>query len=415
MKVFMKHFNSKNIFSRIKPRVSYGVNGNIDVLSNFGVYGLYGETSVYGGQTGYANTNLPTLGLKWERATTLNLGMDLGLFNNRINILADYFIRDVDDKLANLNLPQWTGFSSILVNNGTLRNKGFELELHATIVNSENWNWNIGGTYFTQKRYVMSLPDNGIENNRQGGIEVYDPDTGGTKFIGGLQEGQRVGLDLVVGYIQTGVYQSQDQLDEHAGRRVMFANKPDFQQLGDVIWGDVNGDNIIDYRDRVILGRTTPDFFGGFTSDLTFKNFNLFVKTDFAVGHIIANNTRIRGMSQVQGFQNWTTEILDSWTPENSNTNVARFDMTDPQQNHRIHNSRYWEKGDYLALREVTLSYNVPGKLVYNFFQNLRVYATGSNLAYFNKYSGHSPENGGVDNGTFPLPISYTLGLNLSF
>jgi TonB-linked SusC/RagA family outer membrane protein len=420
---FYESSNVESLVSRIKPRVSYGVNGNIDVLSNYGVYGLYAETAVYGGQTGYANTNLPTLGLKWERATTLNFGLDLGLFKNRVNLLVDYFIRDVDDKLAGLTLPQWTGFSSILVNNGTLRNKGFELELDATIVNNDNWNWNIGGTYFTQKRYVESLPDNGVENNRQGGIEVYDPETDGTRYIGGLQEGQRVGTDIVTAYIQEGVYQTEADLAEHEGRRVEMATNPEFQQLGDSRWRDVNGDNIIDFRDRVKIGRITPDFFGGFTSDLTYKNFNLFIKTDFALGHLIQNNARSRGMAQVQGNMNWTNELLDTWTEENPNTNVPRYDFTDPQRNHLSFpyggqynsSSRYWEKGDYLALREVTLSYNVPGELIGNVFQNLRIYGTGSNLAYFNDYTGYSPENGGIDSGRFPLPVSYTLGVNLSF
>lgn len=414
-----------NVFTRLKPRVSYGVNGNIDVLSNFGVYGLYGETAVYDSQTGYANTNLPTLGLKWERSTTLNIGFDFGLWENRINILADYFIRNVDDKLAGLTLPQWTGFSSILTNNGTLQNRGLELELNATLVNTENWNWNLGGTYFTQKRYAESLPDNGLENNRQGGIEIYDPETGETKYVGGLQEGQRVGYDIVTAYMQDGVYQTEADLAEDEGRRVEFASNPEFQQLGDSRWRDVNGDNIIDFRDRVVIGRTTPDFFGGFTSDLTYKNFNLFVKTDFAFGHLIQNNARSRGMAQVQGNMNWTNELLETWSPDNPNSNVPRFDFTDPQRNHLSHpyggqynsSSRYWEKGDYLALREVTLSYNLPGDELFGggLFQKIRVYATGSNLAYFNDYTGNSPEEGGIDSGRYPLPISYTLGLNLNF
>lgn len=419
---FYENSALSRVLTRLKPRLSYGVNGNIDVLSNFGVFGLYGETAVYDSQTGYANTNLPTLGLKWERSTTFNVGFDFGFWGDRINILADYFIRNVDDKLAGLTLPQWTGFSSILTNNGTLQNRGLELELNATLVNTDDWNWNVGGTYFTQRRYVKSLPDNGVENNRQGGIEIYDPETGDTKYIGGLQEGQRVGTDIVTSYIQEGVYQTEEDLAEHEGRRVDFATNPDFQQLGDSRWRDVNGDNVIDFRDRVPLGRVTPDFFGGFTSDLTYKNFNLFVKTDFALGHLILNSPRVRGMGQVQGNQNWTTEILETWTEENPTSNVPRYDFTDPQRNHQPFggqfngSSRYWEKGDYLALREVTLSYNLPGDIFNNnLFQNLRLYATGGNLAYFNDYTGNSPENGGVDTGRYPLPVTYTLGLNVTF
>ena len=420
---FYEGSNLSQYVSRIKPRISYGVNGNIDVLSNFGVFGLYGETSVYDTQTGYGNTALPTLDLKWERATTSNFGLDLGLFGNRVNILADYFIRDVDDKLANLTLPLWTGFSSIRTNNGTMRSKGFEVELDAVVISTDNWNWSIGGTYFTQKRYAHSLPDNGVENNRQGGQEIYDPTTGETIYVGGLQEGQRVGYDLVVAYVQDGVYKTQADLDEHSGRSVAFATDPDMQQLGDSRWKDRNGDNIIDYRDREVIGRTTPDFFGGFTSDLTYKNFNLFIKTDFAMGHLILNNSRVRGMSQVQGNQNWTSEVTQAWSKDNPDSDIPRYDFTDPQRNHLSHpyggqhqsSTRYWEKGDYLALREVTLSYNLPGDIIGQYFKNLRVYATGGNLAYFNSYSGNSPENGGIDTGRYPLPKTYTLGVNLTF
>ncbi len=121
-----------NYINKLKPRISYGVNGNIESLRRIGTYGVYGEystTSVYDSQTGYVNNKLPLLDLKWERSTTLNFGLDLGLFNNKVNIIADYFIRDVKDKLSSLTLPLWTGFGAITTNNGTLRNKGLELQV----------------------------------------------------------------------------------------------------------------------------------------------------------------------------------------------------------------------------------------------------------------------------------------------
>ncbi|HET7360465.1 MAG TPA: SusC/RagA family TonB-linked outer membrane protein [Salinimicrobium sp.] len=422
---FFQDFGINSFVSRLKPRVSYGVNGNIDVLSNYGVFGLYSETDVYDTQTGYGNSNLPVLDLTWERSTTLNFGLDVGLFDDRISILADYFIRDVEDKLADLPLPLWTGFSSILTNNGVLRNKGLELELNAVVVNSEDWNWTLGGTYFTQKGYVQKLPENGLENNRQDVIEIYDPATGDTQFVGGLQEGQRVGLDIVTAYIPMGVYNTEAELQEDAGRVVQFASDPEFQQLGDTRWKDLNGDNIIDFKDRMVIGRTTPEFFGGITSDLTYKNFNLFIKTDFAMGHLILNASRLRGMSQVQGNQNWTTEILKTWTPGNSDSNVPRFDFTDPQGNHQAgggstgsqysDSARYWEKGDYFSLREVTLSYTFDNEPIKNVLQNLRLYISGGNITYFSDYTGNSPEEGGIDRGRFPLPITYTVGVSATF
>jgi len=136
---FFMNSGISDVVTTFKPRVSYGVNGNLSaletykdirnlrVLENYQVFGSYESQGVYDGQTGYANTILPTPDLQWERSTTLNFGLDLGLFNNRVSVIGEYFIRDVKDKISELTLPYWTGFSSITTNNGTLRNKGFEL------------------------------------------------------------------------------------------------------------------------------------------------------------------------------------------------------------------------------------------------------------------------------------------------
>ncbi|MCB0666672.1 MAG: TonB-dependent receptor, partial [Saprospiraceae bacterium] len=114
---FFQGSSISQVVTKIKPRFSYGVNGNQEVLSNYGVNGAYGSQGVYNGQTGYANSALPTLGLLWEKATTINFGLDASFLNDRISIIADIYSRDIKDKLANLTLPYYTGFSSILTNN----------------------------------------------------------------------------------------------------------------------------------------------------------------------------------------------------------------------------------------------------------------------------------------------------------
>lgn len=416
---FKDSFVSK-AFSRLKPRFSYGQSGNIEVLSNFGVFGSYGDTGVYNGVTGYANNGLPTLGLRWEKSTTANYGLDVSLLNGRVNIIADYFVRDVKDKLSTLIIPAYTGFTGILTNNGTLRNKGFELQLNADIINTENLRWNFGTTFSKIKSFVQKLPENDNDLNRQGGTEIDDPNKDGmeTIFVGGLQEGERVGLDVVVAFEQESIYANQAEVDADADRVDVFLFNQTQRFPGDVRWKDLNGDDRIDALDRKVIGRTTPDFVGGFTSSLDYKGFNLFVKTDFAIGHLIKSDLRERGLSQVQGNQNGGIEILDTWSPTNTNASIARFDFTDPQRNHRRGVSRLWEKGDYLALREVTLSYNFPTKWFNNKISAFRIYATGTNLHYFKKYFGNAPEHipgqNGIDSGRFPLPKTYTLGLNIT-
>lgn len=407
--------------SKIKPRLSYGVNGKVDALSNYGVFGAYGSQGVYDGQTGYANTSLPTLDLRWERSATFNIGLDMSFFNDRFSMIADYYVRDVKDKIADLTLPYWTGFSSIQTNNGTFRNRGFELQLNGDIIAYKDFRWNAGFTFFTNKSFVLSLPENGNEFNRQGGTQVFNPVTGEVEWVGGLQEGKRVGLDEIVTYGQDYVYKDQAAVEEHASREdVLLPNR--FKRYpGDVAWEDLNGDNIINQLDRKVIGRTTPLFFGGFTSNFSYKNFSLFVKTDFATGHIIYNHIRGKGYAQTQGNLNQPIEVLDSWTPENTETDLPRMVFVDVQRNilrgdgNTSRNDRFWEKGDYLAIRELTLNYSIPKDFTKGVFKNVNIYATGSNLHYFKSYSGDSPEEGGSQQGNFPMPRTYTAGINLTF
>ena len=432
---FFTDSDLKNVISNLKPRISYGVNGNIEVLSNFGVFGTYGTTTLYESLTGYRNNALPNLNLMWERSNTLNFGLDLGMFNNRITLIADYFIRNVNDKLAGLTLPLWTGFSSINTNNGTLQNRGLELALTADIVKTKDWNWKLGANYYSVRNYAVKLPDNGQEFNRQGGTLIWDESLGKEVWAGSLREGHRVDNDQIIAYVFDGVYKTQAEIDAHAGRQIAFATKGTGTkiELGTSKWKDLNGDNIINEKDRKVIGRYAPKFIGGVTSDLSYKNFNLFMKGDYAIGHMIINGRSVKGLAQTQGNQNGPIDIKNAWSPENPNSDLPRYYFTDPQKNYTAQghdegsqwysSSMFWEKGDYFAMREITLSYNLSGQLLNNVISNARFFVTGANLFYLSGYSGSSPEEanyigaqyGGVDRGRFPMPRTFTFGLNVSF
>ena len=414
--------------SRIKPRLSYGVNGNQDVLSNYGVFGAYGSQGVYDGQTGYANSLLPTLDLLWEKSTTFNVGLDISFFDERLTFITDYYTRDIKDKLADLTLPFYTGFSSILTNNGTIRNKGFELQVNGDIIRNDNLTWNVGATFTTNKNYVIKLPDNDNDLNRQGGQLIWNPSVGQEEWVGGFQEGQRSGNDLVVAFEQDGVYANQAEADEDNGITDEFAQAASTNQrwAGDSRWVDQNNDGVINGLDRKVIGRTTPNIVGGLTSSLNYKNFRLFVKTDFAAGHLVWNHIRAKGYGQTQGNLNQPIEVLDSWTPTNTDTDWPRMVFVNDARNvwrgnesreslQNFGNEQFWEKGDYLALREVTLSYDIPKEYFNDAIQRLNIYVTGSNLHYFKSMSGDTPEIGGVQYGAFPVPKTITLGLNVTF
>ena len=428
MEDFFKESSISNIVSKLKPRLSFGVNGNQEVLSNYGVNGAYGSQGVYNGQTGYANSALPTLGLLWEKATTFNFGLDASLFNDRLTFISDVYTRDIKDKLANLTLPFYTGFSSILTNNGTIRNKGIELQVDGQVIRKKDLSWNVGATFTRNRNYVVKLPENDNDLNRQGGTRIWNPETGQEEWVGGLQEGQRLGTDLVVAFEQASIYASQAEADADNEITDVFmpATSRNQRWAGDPKWVDQNNDGIIDELDRKVIGRTTPDFIGGITSSLQYKNFGLFVKTDFATGHLVWNHIRAKGYGQTQGNLNQPIEVLESWTPENTVTDWPRMVFVNAAKNvwrgnesesslQNFGNDQFWEKGDYLAIREVSLSYNVPADYFKGTIQALSIYVTLSNIHYFKGMSGDTPEIGGVQYGAFPLPKTVTVGGNVTF
>lgn len=229
-----------------------------------------------------------------------------------------------------------------------------------------------------------------------------------------------MGNDLIVTYIQDYIYANDAEVAEHEGRIDVLLPDNTKRYPGDVAWVDVNGDNTINSFDRQIIGRATPDVYGGISSNLQYKKFGLYVKTDFAFGHLIYNHIRGKGLAQTQGNLNQDAIVLDSWTPENTDTDVPRFVFVDAQRNifrgsEGIVNSRFWEKGNYLALREVTLSYDLSGIVLQDQVKRLNLYLTGSNIHYFKSYSGNTPEEGGYQAGEFPVPRSLTFGLNITF
>lgn len=416
---FFKDSKVNNIVSMVKPRLSYGVNGNIDLLGDYQVYGLYNNQGIYRNDTGYGSTSLPIPDLKWERSTTLNAGLDIGFFENRLSFIAEYFVRDVHDKLSELTLPHYTGFNSVLTNNGVLRNKGFELTMNTNIIRKEDLNVTFGAIVSQVKNYVVQLPSNGNVNNRQGGTQVYNPNTGQIEWVGGLQEGQRVGTDLVITYVPDGIYRNQDEVDADADLRDDLLPNPYKRYPGDVRWKDRNGDGVIDSYDMEVIGRTTPTVTGGFNTNIRYKKLSLFVQADYAVGHMVYNHIRGKGLAQTQGNLNQDATVLNSWTPDNPNTDVPRMVFVDAQRNYfrgneATVNANLWEKGDYLALREVTFSYSLESEKFKKAFKRLDLYVTGSNLLYLTGYSGMTPERGGYQHGEYPMPRTYTFGINLT-
>jgi TonB-linked SusC/RagA family outer membrane protein len=445
---FFENSGISNIISSFKPRVSYGVNGNIAGIGNYDVQGVYSSQGNYNGALGFLNTGIINSDLRWEKSKTTDIGADVGILKNRISFLFDYFDRRTSDLLTDLTLPSYVGFSSVKTNLGTFQNKGYEFTINASIIRSAGGlNWDVSANVSYIKNKILQLPYNGNDKNRQGGLQVYDPKQGKVVWVGGLQEGQAIGD--IYGFKQSSIFKDDADVAKTAGNRYdAVANITGPNRTGgtgkitpgDVNWQDLDRNDTIDSRDQVYLGNYNPKYTGGFTTTLSFKGFSFFTRFEYALGHTIYNDLLARTLGNFQGTFNYTEEQKRAWSPVNTVTDIPKVYYADQvaapvgKKNYtRVNNasivlngnnSQYYEKGDYLACREITLSYDISKNVLAKtrILSQARIYASLNNLFYITKFSGPTPEppisNGvlsGLYTGTYPTPKSVVLGVQVSF
>lgn len=404
-----------SVASSLKLRGSYGVNGNISGLGNYQAQGAYSVGSRYFGDAAIFNSSLANAELQWERSKTLNFGFDLGLVNNRANVVVDAYRRVTDNLLTELALPRTTGFTSILTNLGSLENKGIDLEISAQVLPSKSklqWTTAFNAAYVKVK--ILKLPNNGIENNRIGGVYIWDAQTGSYQWKGGLQEGGRIG-DMFA-YKQLGIYATDEQAQ--AGPKDQLVVGTDkTKHGGDVNWQDVDGNGIIDDKDRIYMGNPFPTWTGGFTNRFNYGNFSLTVRLDYTAGHMIYNETKARVLGNFSGQNAISEAVTRSWQKQGDITDIPRYYWADQNQKQNLWrgNSNYYEKGDFLCLREIALSYNFSKPVLDKLkMSSLRLYTTANNLKYFTKFTGLNPEEGGTDNGRYPMPRNFVFGVQIT-
>jgi len=257
------------------------------------------------------------------------------------------------------------------------------------------------------KTTILKLPYNGLPNNRQGGVQIWDEASKFYIYAGGLQEGGRVG-DMFA-YKQIGIYPTNaaaaaGPVDSSVPFDFNTTNRTKYG--GDVNWADRDGNGIIDSKDQVYAGNPYPTFTGGLTNNFAYHHFGLTIRTDFETGQTIQNYAAQFADGQLQGDGMPTASYYqNSWKKQGDITNTPRYLWQDNAGN-ISRNSNYWQKGGFLCLREVTLSYTLP---VNAFLKNigvksLRLGITGNNLHYFTAYPGNNPEEGGIDFGHYPNP-----------
>jgi len=399
--------------SDLKFRATYGAVGS-QAIAPYQSLARYG-TVVYGvGNTptlSYVPQSVANPDLKWETTKQLDLGFELGLLNNRIDITFDYFKKTTEDLLQNIQIPQQSGFGGALVNFGSIENEGIEFAINAYVVQNDNFTWNSDFNFTTYKTTVIELG---------GDEEIFGPGLGANVFgrghiyRPGEEFGRFYGLKAI-GLIQPEDFDSEGIIDVPTRNGVT--------DLGSWKFEDVDGNGIINNEDRTIIGNPNPDFIFGWNNDFYYKNFSLNVFVQGSIGNDIYNTigTAISsGFDNNESYKNQTVDWFENrWTPNNQTNDIhypAINSVSPPTSNFMV------EDGSYVRLKNVRLSYEIPFRDMA--LTSLQISLIGTNLITITDYTGFDPEVSslganslapGVDLGTYPRQQGYTLGLNLKF
>ncbi len=372
-------YKSKKFLSYLKFRGSWGLTGNTP-LERFPALGLFTGTR-YAGGSGIIQTQIPNPNLKWEKTRQIDVGIDFGLMKDRISGQLDYYIKNTEDLLLQVNIPSTTGFPRQLQNIGAMKNKGFELVLNS---------YNLTGTFKWRTTLNFSKNANKISNLSGQVIES------GVSFINVSRaiEGQPIGVFFMPEF--AGV-------DPNNGDALYYLNKPlDNGQL------DKSTTNNLNEAQRVIVGDPNPDFIYGFQNTFSWKGLELQVLFQGVHGNDIYDGG---GRFQQDGFgwfDNQDIRMLGRWQQPGDQTEV-------PQVRFRqgtFHSSRFVEDGSYLRLKNISLRYEFPLKLIKKIgFRQLTIYGSGQNLWTKTNYSGRDPEVN-TDFGVFFTSGNIASGLD---
>ena len=420
---FMKEIASVN---ELKLRASYGLVGNISGLPNYAWQSVIGASTntVFNGNlnAGQSTNQLGNAELGWELTKMMNIGIDLGILKNKLTLSADYYIRETADNslILKRSLPSSLGYTNeTIVNFGSMKNTGLDVQL--TYNHSEgDFKWKLTGNVGTLTNKVTSLE-----------APIF---AGGHAETGTSVTKTEVGMPVqyLFGYVVDRIYQSQEEIDKDEANAK--AKDKDFTYQGgkaapgDIRYRDLNGDGRITGDDRTTIGNVIPNFTYGFNVDATYKNFDLILFLQGVQGNDIYNNlkTQTQGMVRLFGA---TTDVLNAWTPKNTDTTIPRAVSGDPNQNTtRGASDRFVEKGSYMRVKNLSLGYSIPKALLNSWtngtLSRLRVYVSAQNLLTVTNYSGYDPEIGardnnaleyGIDNGQYPQPRTFMAGVQLGF
>ncbi|WP_299549200.1 TonB-dependent receptor [Seonamhaeicola sp.] len=404
--------SNNNLISQLKLRASLGRTGsdNLPAFSYISNYASLGNgDSFYDGINGIAVEGVPNTEIRWEETDQLDLGVEFGLFNGRLNGEVVYFEKKTSDIILLVPLPAQTGSSFWNANIADVTNKGWEIALGGDIVRSKDLRWN--------SSFNISFVDNNVDALNGGSTTAFGS--------AGIQEGSPIGFHL--GYEVVGIAQTQEEID------ALNAGAPDgnyfnqLQQPGDYIFRDLNGDGEINPADdRKDLGSINPEFFGGWNNIISCKNFDFTFNFNFVDGNKRYWREGAENMQFVNVNKNYFRSSLDdTWTPDNPNATYARLGSGTHGGNFD-ENSKVVVDGSYIKLRSASIAYNIPKEILKKTgINNAKITVTGNNLFVITDYPGLDPENVGPQRGgatvdlvsdqgfSYPQARTFTIGVNI--
>lgn len=373
-------FDNVEWVSAAKLRAGYGIVGN-DGIGNFQYTGFFGSGN-YLGRAGFVRGGIENPDLKWEETATLDIGLDLTLFNGDLDFSASVYEAKTTDLLFQQTIPATTGFTAVQSNVGDLENRGLELEAKYYVIDNSNLRWSITGN--------IAWNENKI-------IKLASPEPVLSGFASVIKEGEAVGS-----------FWGQKWLGVDAA-------------TGESVYEDINGDGVINGDDRQIIGSGAPGYYGGFSTNLSWNGFTIDAFFQFVGDVNIYNNTAQFSYNPRSIFQN-TADLANAWKQPGDVTHVPRLDAVSGFE-YSNDNSRWIDDGAYMRLKNLTVSYDFGTKFLANTsIKSLRLYFTGTNLITWTKYRGIDPEIStfGFTNTapqteflTVPQSRMYSLGINL--
>ncbi|MBO3099442.1 SusC/RagA family TonB-linked outer membrane protein [Gelidibacter pelagius] len=405
---------NQNIFNFLKLRYSWGQAGNDSALGYYDYIALVSQGKdrnnggyVFGNpQTSYLGSiarDLQNDDLQWETNTSSNFGIDFASLGNKLKGAINYYKTTTQDLLITKEVSPSSGVEDPTVNVGEFENNGLELELGYVNKDGE-FGYSVFGTFTTINSEVTKLSN---ADQKLYGIGLL---FGSDHFVNQTQIGYEPGAYFLP--VADGIFQTQAEVDAHGAQ-------PNAAP-GDIRFVDQNGDGVIDSKDETYQGTAIPKYEYSMSLSADYKNFDFNIFFQGVGGNKIYNGNDFRLLSLDTG-RNFRTEAANAWTPSNTNTNIPRAVLGDPNRNSRA-STRFLEDGDYLRIKTIQIGYSLPTSVLETLeLDKFRVYLTGQDLFTFTKYSGLDPEVGGdvlsrgIDINLYPKYKSIIFGVQLAF